>query len=421
MSSPLWSTEQQADPGQTRALPAVTELAIIGGGILGLTTALHAARAGRSVTVFDASPPGMGASGANGGQVIPGLKHDAGALVARLGPARGRRLAEFGAGTADAVFDLIRDERMAVPHSRAGWILAAHTEAASEKLQARARACAAVGDPVEELDATSIGHYTGARGYHGGLLDRRAGAIQPFAYVSELSRVAAESGVNLRTSCRVLSVEPRGRRWRLVSEAGSMVADTVLVATNADADSLIPGLARTLLPLHSFQIATDPLSPSIAKEILPGGQTVSDTRRIVTYYRKSPDGRFVLGGRGTLGRPREVEDWSHLQNAMTRLYPQLAGYPITHRWFGRVAITLDYLPHLHEPAPGLIAVLGCQGRGVGLMTALGRPLAAYLASRDPDDLPLPVTPIRPIPFHRFRHLGVTAALAWYRMLDTLQR
>lgn len=393
----------------------------MGGGILGLTTARWLARAGRSVAMLDARPLGEGASGVNGGQVIPGLKHDADWLADHLGRERGRALATFAAEAADRVFETIRDEKLSVPHSRTGWIQAAHHGTALEACRRRARALAASGAAVEMLDDRAVAALTGARSYLGGLIDRRAGAIQPFAYVSELARVAVEAGVALCTECRVERLSRDSPHWTVTTTRGSIQAGKVVVATNADADALVPGLAETVLPLHSFQIATEPLASDIAHEILPGGQAVSDSRRIVTYYRKSADGRFVLGGRGTLEPPRDAFDWRHLEKAMVRLFPRLAGVPVTHRWFGRVAMTLDHLPHLHQPEPGLVAVLGCQGRGVALMTALGRPLADFVVTGDPAALPVPVTPIRPIPFHKLRHLGVAAAMAGYRMLDGLQR
>jgi glycine/D-amino acid oxidase-like deaminating enzyme len=119
--------------------------------------------------------------------------------------------------------------------------------------------------------------------------------------------------------------------------------------------------------------------------------------------------------------PRRAADWAHLERAMIRLFPALEGVAIERRWFGRVAMTPDHLPHLHEPQDGLIAAVGCQGRGVGLMTSLGARIAEYAATRDPAALPFPVSPIRPIPFHRFRRVGVAAAIAWYRALDALER
>jgi glycine/D-amino acid oxidase-like deaminating enzyme len=148
---------------------------------------------------------------------------------------------------------------------------------------------------------------------------------------------------------------------------------------------------------------------------------VSDSRRILIYYRRTADGRLILGGRGPMAVPRTTDDWDHLEHAMVRLFPSLSDARIEKRWFGRVAMTPDHLPHIHEPEKGLVTIVGCQGRGVGLMTSVSKRMVEYLATGDADVLPFPITPIRPIPFHQFRKVGVAAMIAWYRMLDAIEQ
>ena len=399
------------------------DLLVVGGGILGLSTAFHAARRGLSVLVLEANPEiGMGAAGLNGGQVIPGLKFDPDGLLDLLGKARGEKPIAFAASTADRVFDLIANEALDVPFRRTGWIQAAHTPLALEAASKRANQWLARGAEAEFLDADGVARLTGARGYVGGWLDRRAGVIDPLAFTRELARIALDAGARIALDQRAVSATKSGEQWRVNLAAGAViVARKVLVATNAYTDALVPGLARTIVPLHSFQIATGPLPPALDAAILPGGQAVSDSRRILVYYRKTADGRFMLGGRGPMREPRDPADWAHLERAMVRLYPALAALPVERRWFGRVAMTPDHLPHLHEPEPGLLAAVGCQGRGVGLMTALGECLAEYAATGQPESLPFPLLPLRPIPFHRFRRVGVAATIALYRALDAVER
>ncbi|TPP11885.1 NAD(P)/FAD-dependent oxidoreductase [Rhizobium glycinendophyticum] len=398
------------------------DLLVVGGGYQGLSAAYHAARLGLKVQVIEARGLGEGASGVNGGQVIPGLKHDPESLRQLLGEEAGQRLADFSAGTADSVFDLIRTEGLDVEHQRNGWILAAHTESALQAAVRRNRQWRMRGADVRLLNEAEIALLIGAQGYRGGWLDRRAGAVNPLALIFELARLATRSGAGLLLNEAVTDLQRRGSLWVASTDSGrTLLAKKVLVATNAYSGALIPGLAESLVWLHSFQIATAPLPSTLLDQVLPGGQPVSDSRRILVYYRRSPDGRLIVGGRGPMREPRSKEDWAHLERAMLRLFPALRDVAVTHRWFGRVAITPDYLPHLHEPAPGLLMVAGCQGRGIGLMTALGPNLAAYAASGDARVLPLPVTPLRPIPFHRFRRIGVAAHVAWYRLLDSLER
>ncbi|WP_237154808.1 NAD(P)/FAD-dependent oxidoreductase [Oryzibacter oryziterrae] len=416
-----WQTRRTFIGTGPLAESVAVDMAIIGAGYCGLVAALHLARAGRSVQVIDGKEIGEGASGLNGGQVIPGLKYDPETLLSRFGTA-GPRLVDFAASTADSVFGLIEREGLDVPVVRNGWIQAAHTETALRLARERDRQWRSRGADTQLLSAAEVAAMTGANGYVGGWLDRRAGTIDPLAYVTELARIAAEAGARIATGTQALRLERRNERWIVQTSTGATVtARHVVVATNAYSDGLVPGLARTLVPLHSFQVATAPLLRELGEKILPGQQAVSDSRRILVYYRKSPDGRLILGGRGRMSVPRSAADWKHLERALRRLYPDLADISIERRWFGRVGMTPDHLPHLHAPEAGLIAVAGCQGRGVGLMTALGQAIARHILSGDPDELPFPLSPIRPIPFHAFRQIGVAAAILWYRTLDAFEK
>lgn len=398
------------------------DLLIVGAGFLGLNAARLAARRGLSVRVIDAGRLGEGAAGLNGGQVIPGLKFDPEKILAHFGDEQGARLNSFAETTADTLFRTIEEEKLDVPHARSGWIQACHTQTAMEAATERYRQWAARGADVELLDSVAIGKAIGTSNYLGGFHDRRAGVVQPFALVMELARVAQDAGARISERVRCTRLHKIADRWRATTDTGGEIdAGQVILATNAYSDALVPGLARTLVPLHSFQVATAVMPQELQADILPAGQAVSDSRRIIIYYRKSPDGRLVLGGRGRMGQPRTADDWAHLENGLTRIFPALQGLPVERRWFGRVAVTPDGLPHVHVPEAGLVTVVGCQGRGVAMMNAIAQPLLDFLETGDWNQLPFPVTPIRPIPFHAFRQIGVAATIAWYRMLDAAER
>ncbi|MDB5524906.1 MAG: FAD-dependent oxidoreductase [Rhizobium sp.] len=423
VTEPVWVTHaaRHAHAAPIKAHENV-DVAVVGGGIMGLTSAFHIARNGMSVHVVDAGRIGEGASGLNGGQVIPGLKYDPEWLAAHFGGTRGEALIQFAAGTADAVFDLIGQENLDVPHNRNGWIQACHTELAMDAARMRHRQWAARGADVALLDASEIEKLIGTSNYHGGFLDRRAGVINPLAFTFELARIGEAAGAKITENKECRKLEKSGDGWTLTLASGETIrAGKVILATNAYSGNLVPGLAQSLVALHSFQIATEPLAERAARDILPEGQAVSDSRRILVYYRRTADNRLILGGRGRMSMPRRADDWAHLEHAMARLFPSLSEAKIEKRWFGRVAMTPDHLPHIHEPEKGLVTIVGCQGRGVGLMTAAAKRLVDYLSTGDPDALPLPITPIQPIPFHRFRRIGAAALIAWYRMLDAIEQ
>jgi glycine/D-amino acid oxidase-like deaminating enzyme len=396
-----------------------TDVLVIGAGYLGLSAALHLAEAGTDVIALEAEVPGWGASGRNGGQIIPGLKYDPDELEAMFGRERGARLWRFAGATADLVFDLVARHGLQAEAKRTAWVQGLHSAAAVDRAKRRAEQWQRRGAAVDYLGAKDAAALAGTGRYLGAFVDRRAGALHPLSYARELCRAALALKARVHSRNRVTALARSGRRWRAETSTGATVeADTVIVAANAYADGLIDGLAPSIVAANSLQIATAPLSPAQRRAILPGGEVLSDTRRIIRYWRLDRDGRLIMGGRGPYREPGPERDWAHLRRDVRDLFPDLRDVDFTHRWGGRVAIHPDYMPRLHRPAPGMLVAIGCQGRGIGWQTAMGGELARL--AREPSyDPVLPITPIAPIRFHRFKALGVTATIAAYRLLDRL--
>ncbi len=387
----LWAaTAPAAVPTPPLREPVTADVCIVGAGYAGLSTALHLAERGIKAVVLEAKEPGFGGSGRNGGQVIPGLKFDPDELETMFGKERGARLVDFVSRTADVVWELIDKHRMDVPNTRTGWIQSAVSSAAVGPIESRAAQWQKRGAPVAVLDRRETERYVGHGQYLASWIDRRGGVVQPLAYARGLAKAAIAAGAAVHGSTLVTGLERESGKWIVSTAQGATVtADRVVLATNGYTGDLWPHLRQTIIAANSFQVATKPLSDNVRKSILPGGQATSDLRRIGLYYRLDHTGRFLLGGRGTMREPRHAEDWSHIETMMEKMFPQLKGAGIDFRWGGRVALTRDHLPHLHEPAPGLLIDIGCMGRGVALQSALGRAMAAYIASGDPLALPLP--------------------------------
>lgn len=416
----LW--EETAVPApdiEPLAGAAVAEVLVVGAGYLGLSAALHLAEAGVPAIVLEAGRPGCGASGANGGQLIPGLKHDPDDIERTFGKARGERLCCLAGGTADFVLDLVKRRELRAEARRTTWIHGVHSPAAARVAQSRAEQWQRRGADVAYVDAREAERLTGTDAYIGAYVNYRAGCLQPLSYVRELARAALASGATLHRDSRVVSLRNHRAGWKAITAGGAAVtAAKVLICTNAYSDSLVPDLPRSIIAATSLQIATEPLSLPLRSVILPGGGVLSDTRRVIRYWRLDGGGRLLLGGRGPYREPGPERDWAHLAREIRRLYPALDGVALTHRWGGRVAVHPDSWPRLHRLAPGMWTAIGCQGRGVGWQTAMGAELA-WLARDDRYDPVLPASPVKPIAFGAFKRIGVSAAIGLMRVQDRL--
>jgi len=421
LSPSLWAATATVAP-HTELLDgdAQADVVIVGAGYCGLSAALHLAEQGVRVIVLEARDIGFGGSGRNGGQVIPGFKYDPSEMLSMFGPEKGQRLVDFAAGTADAVFDLINKHQMEVPHVRRGWIQGSHTPAALKMAERRVRDWSAQGVAAELLDRSRTAELLGTDKYLGGWHNPRGGGVQPLSYARALARAAMAAGVVIHTQSPVTHLSRAGGKWQAKTRQGATVsAERVVLCTNGYTDDLWPQLRKSIINANSFQVATEPLPESVRKTILPGGHVSSDARNLLLYYRIDHTGRLLMGGRGTFREPDpgQAGDWSHLENVVGKMFPQAAGVPIEYRWCGHVAITRDYLPHLHEPAPGLLIDIGCQGRGVGLQTRMGQALAGYIVTGDKRELPVEPSVIKPFPLYGLRRLYVSAVIGWYRLTD----
>jgi glycine/D-amino acid oxidase-like deaminating enzyme len=419
---PLWSATAPPLEGFARlAAPLRAQIAVIGAGYTGLSAALHLGEAGRDVVVLDAMDVGDGASGRNGGQVIPGLKFDPEALEAMFGGALGARLvATVGAGP-DRVFELIRRHAIDCDAVRSGWLQLATAESALAPLATRVRQWRARGADVEMLSEAQAARLTGSQRYFGGLIDRRGGTVQPLAYARGLARAAQRAGVRLFTHSAATRIERGGGEWRIHTAGGSVSCRQVVFATNAYSDPAVEPLQRTVVAVPSLQVATAPLPPELRGSILPEGQSASDTWRLLRYFRLDAHGRLIMGSRGVFGDvPPDRAARLHYR-AVREIYPQLSGISFDYQWSGFVAMTPDHLPHLHDVAPGIVAGLGYNGRGVAMATTMGGLLARRLLGADPEELGFPVTPVRPMRLHRFSRFGAGAAIQYLRALDEAAR
>lgn len=393
-TEPVWSGTAD-EPAPDNDAPADrVDLCIVGGGFTGLSAALHGAELGLSVQVLEAGGIGAGGSGRNVGLVNAGVWMAPAEVRRRLGEARGRRFLETFGAAPSQVFDLVERHQIRCAATRTGTIHAAHAPSGLADLEGRHADWRAAGAPVELLDRDQAVAATGSRAFHGGLMDARAGTVNPAAYARGLARAARGAGARVTTGLRAEALVRDGDGWRVDTARGAVRAKAVILAVNAYADTLWPGLSRSFTPIRFFQLATRPLGPEAA-HILPGRQGLWDTGRIMRAMRRDAEGRLIVGAMGRLtgsARAGVSQRWAARQ--LARLFPELGRVEFETGWDGTIAMTPDHLPRIHAPAPGLWIPTGYNGRGITTGTVFGRALAEVVAGADPGDLPVPVTPLR---------------------------
>jgi glycine/D-amino acid oxidase-like deaminating enzyme len=394
------------------------DVIVVGAGLTGLSTALSLAEKGTDVVVLETHEPGWGASGRNGGQVNPGLKHEPDVVERDFGTDLGARMVAFSGAAPALVFDLIARHSIRCQARRNGTLRAAIRPRQVRRLEAAMEQSVRRGTDMELLDRTQIAQATGTQRYLAGLLDPRGGDLNPLSFVRGLARAAIANGAAIHGDTRVLSLSLVNGEWRARTAGGSVTAQSVLLATNGYTDDLWPRLRRTIVPLFGAMVATAVIPAKILGSILPSRAALYEIGTVTVYYRVDSGGRLLIGGRGPMREIANAAAVPHLVGYAHRLWPALRQVPWTHAWGGRLAMTTDQYPHVYEPAPGIISCLGYNGRGVALSTAMGVQLAQRLLNPSAR-LDMPISTMKTIPFHRLWPVAVGAAIARGRLTDIL--
>jgi glycine/D-amino acid oxidase-like deaminating enzyme len=412
-------TAVAAVPTPALDVDRTVSVAIIGGGFAGLSTALHLAEQGTEAIVLETRQPGWGASGNNGGQLNPGLKLDPDTIEATFGADLGRRMIAFAYNTPTFTLDLIHRHQIACEARQNGTLRAAYHETNAAAVETTAEQCIRRGMPVSVLDRSAAREATGTDRYVRAMLDRRGGDLQPLSFARGLARAAVAAGAAIHGQTPAMSLRREAGRWRIETPRAVVRAEKILIATNGFTDDLWPGLRRTIVPVFSSIAATEPLSDDIARKIMPARSVLYESGHITVYYRVDTSSRLLVGGRGPMQWISHPSAVAYLMRYAARLWPGLQGVRWTHGWNSRLAMTADYYPHVHEPGPGALIYLGCNGRGVALATAMGQQLARRLIGGEAAEIDMPITTLKPIRFHAMWPVAAKSVVLYGRIRDRL--
>ena len=398
---------------------ASADVVVIGGGFTGLSAALHAAEAGFSVVLIEASAIGWGASGRNGGQMIPGLRWSADALAARFGDERARALLAIANSAGDKVRERITRHGIACD-LRHGHFHAAckpsHLDAMHRELDCLVRLLGYEG--AEIVPTSGVGAHVASPHYHGGIYDRNGGHLHPLNYALGLAKAALAAGARIHEGTRALSIDDRGPVI-VRTPSGRITARFGVLACDAFMASVDERLGAMTMPVANYNVATEPLGADAAKALLPSRAAVSDSRFVLNYYRLSADNRLIFGG-GEKYSPRPPADIeAFVRPYLERVFPQLAGVGIDHCWGGLVGVTMNRLPQFGRSGNCFYAH-GYSGHGVVLTTLAGELIVeAMRGTAERFDL-FAALPRRAFPGGRWlRHPLYVAGMLWFALRDRL--
>jgi len=394
-------------------------VAIIGGGYTGLAAARVLARRGADVTVLERHTIGWGASSRNGGFVLPGFKPEVEALAREVGVAEARRLFELSLQAICALEAVIAEEAIDCGYVRCGSVVLAARKGHLAGLEASRRFLRnELAHETAVLGPAEVRSEIGSARYHGGLLDPFAGSGDDPDLPDRLAAAAERAGARLLEGAGVTRVTRTGAGITVASARGTLAARDVLVATNGYTGAVVPALQRRIVPVGSYIIATAPLAPELAARLIPRGRVLSDTKNLLFYFRLSPDRRLVFGGRAAFTPTAVGRSATILRRGMVDVFPELADVPVEYAWDGRVAFTLDQMPHAGV-LDGIHYALGYGGHGVALATWLGARMGEALAGAG--TIPRLTSPFRAVPLYGGTPWFLPLVGGYYRVRDWVGR
>jgi glycine/D-amino acid oxidase-like deaminating enzyme len=424
---PYWWEAVTIGDDPPAELPAKADVVIVGGGLTGLNCAIELGRGGVKAVVLEGEDFGFGASTRNGGGVSGGtnLGKGMGGGKTQDGAERAMLRAMIGDAAASLthIEAVVARENIACHYERSGRFVGAYTQKHYDSMVRKIdlfneeAGAEAVMVPRERQREEIASDY-----YFGGMAVGRSGKIHPALYHRGLMDAARRHGAVLVGRTRAGRLTRTVEGWSVATTRGSIAAREVVIATNGYTGGLTPDLRRRLIPLASHIIATEPLDPELARSLIPKGRTISDTPRVLTYYRMSPDGtRVLFGGRARFTQVGPEVSAPALHAMMLDRWPQLKGVRITHAWTGNVAFAFDHLPHMGVTPKGLHYAMACNGSGVAMLSYLGAQVGRKIlgggnrvTAFDGRDFPTK-------PFYTGNPWFLPVVGSWYRFRDWLDR
>jgi glycine/D-amino acid oxidase-like deaminating enzyme len=420
LTSPFWQPDTPQREPPDRPPPPVVDVLIVGGGYTGLSAARETAAAGARTLVLEAGSLGAGCSGRNGGQVAFSIKPSLAALTARHGRERALAICHEGREAVAYLRMLATEGGLDCDWRPNGGYFGAHTPRQFEAMAREAeKQIPGLEQRITVVPRAEQHREIASDAYHGGCVYHDDASVDPMRLLTALLQRATDAGASVLQRCPALAVQPSGGGFEVSTPHGTIRTRKLLIATNGYSGPLSPWLRRRVIPIGSYQIATERLGTGRVRDLIPQARNICDSQRVIVYFRPSPDGeRIVYGGRAALAEKDPLVCVPRLRNMLTAIFPQLEGVAITHAWVGWVAYTFDTLPHLGTHA-GIHYCMGYCGQGVPLAPHFGRRIGQQMMGLSEGRTALDGLPFPTRFFYRGDPWFMAPSVLVYRALDAL--
>ena len=416
--TPYWWERTPRPQDTNTALPDSADVVIVGSGYTGLSAAIQTAGHGRHSVVIDAQQAGWGCSSRNGGQVSTSIKPGFPLLSKKFGAKAALEILREGNNAAAWVESCIRQNNIDCDYQKVGRFHAAYTPKAFEVLKQKIseipRELNVGAYPVEPREQQR--EIASAR-YHGGVVYPHHASLDPGRYHQGLLECAKSKGAEIVGQCKVGQIKSQNNRFRIETSSGTITADDVIVATSGYTGAATPWQQRRIIPVGSYLIATEPLPESTVARLIPNNRVVTDTRKLVVYYRTCPERRrIIFGGRVSLKESSLHKSALLLRQQLVGLFPELESARISHSWMGFVGYTFDEMPHIGKHN-GIHYSMGYCGSGISLSSYFGMKTGLKVIGDPRGATALDGLPFRGRPYYRGNPWFLAPSIFYYRWRD----